>query len=647
MSRAELDLTVARQKITGFIKRKVGESRVDGVVLGISGGIDSAVTAYLCVEALGSRRVLGVIMPDGRVTPEEDVEDSKMIAQELCIETKFTDIATIHRSFMKSLEPNRLAEGNLRARIRMSILYYYANQTNRIVVGTGDKSEALVGYFCYDEKTRAVTNEGLKGYAELEKGDTVFSYDFGSGKVIESKVDDVFVFDYNGKMINFESRNANLLVTPNHRMLVNSLSSGDNRYVKPVFRTAEECLQRKYTVIPRPEVWDGEQDLPTSIPITFSQRHIRRTILVDVEDLFFLFGLFIGDGCVVEGRVMVPVKSNLVRAEYQASFRDTRGRYLAVLPEMSNLTMKEYKTYETDFALPDYRKCEARTQLVKLLEKYGIGYSSTRDLIRVPSKELYEIFHQCGVGALNKRIPRWMLKYHSRYLASLEKGLRASDGSHSGHAFVYYTNSPGLKDDFTELCIKLGRMPTVNARPSRKAELKGGKVIKSSMSYVISYGSATKRTRVIRNSRARRVDYSGIVWCPSVPPHENLLVERNGRYIFCGNTKYGDGGVDILPIADLYKTEVRKMGEILGISRRIISKRSSPRLWPGQTAEGELGISYEVIDDIFRMYQDQKLGTNTVARKLRLSAEEVKKVVQKFKESSHKRTMPEICRLRR
>lgn len=259
MPSRELNLAVAKQKIVAFIKRKIDESKADGVVLGISGGIDSAVVAYLSVEAIGSRRVLGLIMPDGRVTPQEDLEDANVVAQELGVETKLVDIAGIHQAFMKNLEPNKLAEGNLRARIRMALLYYHANLTNRIVAGTGDRSEFLLGYY----------------------------------------------------------------------------------------------------------------------------------------------------------------------------------------------------------------------------------------------------------------------------------------------------------------------------------------------------------------------------------------------------TKWGDGGVDMLPIGDLYKTEVRKLGEILGINRRIITKRSSPRLWPGQTAEGELGIAYESIDSFFRGYFDQRLTVKTISSKMKLSSADAQRILAKCRETSHKRKMPEICEVRR
>lgn len=642
----DLDLSSARRTIVAFIKRKVEESQTDGAVIGLSGGIDSAVTAYLSVEALGSRRVTGLIMPDLRATPEQDVKDAKLIASELCIETKEIDIAPIHKACMKSLQPDRLAEGNLRARIRMSLLYYHANMMNRLVMGTGDRSELLLGFFCYDDKTRVATSEGLRGMDELKVGDVVFSYDFQTNKVVESKVDNVFTFDYDGEMINFTSRNTDLLVTPNHRMLVCSSSSGDYRYVRPIFRTAEECLRRRYTRIPVPTGFDGRENLPTNFSATFSQKHVQRTISINAEDFFFLFGLFIGDGCAVKGKAVVPVRPNLTRQEFLALERGRGGRYAPIPFDISQPSMKEYETYETDFALPSYTKDRARKQLTEILAKYGIGYSLTRDLVRIPSRGIYDLFRQCGLGAHQKHIPPWILEYPSKYLDFLHRGLHASDGNHSGAGRIYFTSSPRLRDDFAELCVKLGRMPMVRTRPPRTSRLKNGKVINSGEAYEIVYAKEAKRGRTIDNRKASMVRYKGKVWCPSVPPHENILVERNGKYSFCGNTKHGDGGVDLLPIADLYKTEVRRLGEVLGINRRIVAKRSSPRLWPGHIAETEIGMTYETIDRLFKLRFDEGLEVAEIASRMKVSQAKLDVILEKHERSQHKRKMPEICKLR-
>jgi NAD+ synthase len=145
--RADSDLSGVKRKITSFLKEKVEQSQTDGVVFELNGDVNSAVTAYLCIEALGTRRVIGLMMPDLRLSVDEDIADAKTVADELCLEMREFDIAPIHKAFMKNLEGNRLPEDNLRARIRMSLLYYHSNLLNRLVAGTGDKSEFLLGYF--------------------------------------------------------------------------------------------------------------------------------------------------------------------------------------------------------------------------------------------------------------------------------------------------------------------------------------------------------------------------------------------------------------------------------------------------------------------------------------------------------------------
>lgn len=107
-------------------------------------------------------------------------------------------------------------------------------------------------------------------------------------------------------------------------------------------------------------------------------------------------------------------------------------------------------------------------------------------------------------------------------------------------------------------------------------------------------------------------------------------------------TKYGDGGVDLLPIGGLYKTHVRQLARYLGVPKRVAEKPSSPALWPGQTAETELGMSYEVIDSILYYRFEVWLPEEEIAEKLGISLETVKAVIDRVKKTQHKRLMPEV-----
>ena len=108
-------------------------------------------------------------------------------------------------------DEDRVTEGNLKARIRMCILYWYANSMSKLVVGTDDKSEHTLGFYCYDENTRVVTNRGPKGINELRKDDVVFSLNPKSRELTGDRGrGSVFKFDYKGNMVHFTSRNVDL-----------------------------------------------------------------------------------------------------------------------------------------------------------------------------------------------------------------------------------------------------------------------------------------------------------------------------------------------------------------------------------------------------------------------------------------------------
>ena len=140
-----IDYASITETIEKFLSEQIEKNNAKGVILGLSGGIDSAVLAYICKRKL-KEKTLAIIMPDTSITPLETEDALKMISL-TGIEYKLIDIKPIVNEYSMYLEPNEKAKGNLRARIRTNILYYYANVKNYLVLGSSDKSENLIGYF--------------------------------------------------------------------------------------------------------------------------------------------------------------------------------------------------------------------------------------------------------------------------------------------------------------------------------------------------------------------------------------------------------------------------------------------------------------------------------------------------------------------
>lgn len=146
----EIDSESTIDKIKDFIQNKVGEAGSKGVVLGLSGGLDSSTAAFLCSAALKTQDVLAISMPEKGITNPKNVEDSKRIAKDLGIKFQKIEISPIFEKIKEEIgskKSRKNADGNLKARIRMIILYYHSNLLDYLVVGTSNKSELKCGYF--------------------------------------------------------------------------------------------------------------------------------------------------------------------------------------------------------------------------------------------------------------------------------------------------------------------------------------------------------------------------------------------------------------------------------------------------------------------------------------------------------------------
>ena len=134
--------------IAQFLRSHALAEGLDGVVVGLSGGIDSALVARLARDALGPTHVLGVLLPDARF-PSELLADTEAYARSLGIEYRVVPIDPFARAFATALPEvrDRVALGNALARFRMVVWMALARQRGRLVAGAGNKSELLLGYF--------------------------------------------------------------------------------------------------------------------------------------------------------------------------------------------------------------------------------------------------------------------------------------------------------------------------------------------------------------------------------------------------------------------------------------------------------------------------------------------------------------------
>lgn len=144
MMRQAKYLKLARQ-ITSWLKQQVKSARAKGLVLGLSGGVDSAVVGILAKKSF-PKNTLALLLPCQ--TPTQELSDSRLIARQLRLKTKVVDLTSLYQRLKQILPPaKRTARVNLKPRLRMMVLYYFANKLNYLVVGTGNKSELMVGYF--------------------------------------------------------------------------------------------------------------------------------------------------------------------------------------------------------------------------------------------------------------------------------------------------------------------------------------------------------------------------------------------------------------------------------------------------------------------------------------------------------------------
>ncbi len=146
IDKLKLNCKIVSEYLLEFVKQEILKTGIKKAVIGLSGGIDSSLVAYITKEALGKENVYGILMPY-KTSGKDSLEDAMKVVDDTKINYKIFDITDAADSYINKFDDmNKLRKGNIFARMRMITLFDHSSLYNALVVGTSNKTELLLGY---------------------------------------------------------------------------------------------------------------------------------------------------------------------------------------------------------------------------------------------------------------------------------------------------------------------------------------------------------------------------------------------------------------------------------------------------------------------------------------------------------------------
>jgi len=349
---------------------------------------------------------------------------------------------------------------------------------------------------CYDEQTEILTERGWKFFKELNNDEKVLTLNLNNQNIEYQKPVSIYSYNYNGEMIYFKSSSIDLLVTPNHNMLIN---------LNGKFSLIEANKVRTHMKIPRLGNWTGCEKKEFIIPSIKIERPSRNGSIVIQE-----------------------IKERVVSLDLWVSFF---GFWLA--DGWTASVNKE--SYNVGIAQKNPFVCD---KLEKLLNEIGFKYNKTKkkrdcyEYIIQEGKQLWSYLNQFG-DSHSKFVPQEIKILSPNYLKLLLDWMFLGDGTiDRSNKNIYFTCSKKLADDVQEIFLKIGS----NARiywGKRKTSFGKGEGI----FYEVRERKRKNHLLWTKKNSIRKLNYEGKVYCCEVPNHV-IYVRRNGYPAWCGNS-YG------------------------------------------------------------------------------------------------------------
>lgn len=356
---------------------------------------------------------------------------------------------------------------------------------------------------CYSEDTRLLTEDGLKELSEISYKDRVWTLN-DKGELELNEIQEIFINRYKGKMIHFKNKQLDLLVTPNHRIYFSTPKKRDKLQIKE----AKEFLNKSSRYyLPTTGEWRGVKlDFIYTNEYNKDLYRSAKTLpdKIPVNELLKLIGWYISEGSL-----------------YKEKDQVNPGKIC-----ISNTN-------------PEYQK-----EIIEIFNNLSIQASIDGDNVIAHSVALCKILKQFGTNARNKRIVQWVLMLSKEQLKYLFETMMKGDGSIKGHHCLYYTSSDKLKDDFIELCLKLGYSTKVWKRKVGERQLKG-RILEPKEDWMISIRTKNNAGSLDTKEDVQEIPYEGLIWCVTTE-NGNVFVERNGLLVCSGNSKREGFGLPII-----------------------------------------------------------------------------------------------------
>jgi len=405
-------------------------------------------------------------------------------------------------------------------------------------------SSPLTG--CYDEKTEILTEDGWKLFKDLKMEDKVFTLS-ENNRIELHQPEQLFKYDYEGEMIKFKAKSLDLLVTPNHRMVV------DKKYKKKRTFVEAKDFSPSRDLIPKKGIWLGKRqeyfELP---PVVIFQgsgpssqfsdqeieyiREMRRKgkSFYQIGERFNCNPVTIYNICLNENygnrqRVRIKYEQPPLRIKMD-DWLKFFGFWLA---EGSTDNEKNAKRHGYRVIITQINR-EKKEEIKKVLDKLPFNYYEEENNLIICNKQLWAYLRQFG-NKYTKFIPKEIKSLSKEQLKILFDWLVKGDGyirKDTGQ-INYWTSSKKLADDLQEIILKLGWLATLKVNKEGKISEMNGRKIVSGPLYTISV-QKTNYYR-LREKNIERVYYKGNVYCCQVKNH-TLFVRRNGKVCWSGNS---------------------------------------------------------------------------------------------------------------